>query len=72
MFDKAQIAEFVSALVYSGLGLVLFAITFLLIVKFTPFSVRKEIEDDQNTALAIIIGAVFIGTSIIIAAAIAS
>jgi putative membrane protein len=35
-----------------------------------PFSLRKEIEEDQNTALAIIIGSVIIGMSIIIAAAI--
>jgi putative membrane protein len=70
MFSKEQIAEFFSALTYSGLGLVLFALTFIVIVKFTPFSVRKEIEEDQNTALAIIIGSVFLGTAIIIGAAI--
>jgi len=39
-------------------------------VKLSPFSVRKEIEEDQNTALAIILGSVLIGLSIIIAAAI--
>ena len=33
-------------------------------------SVTKEIEQDQNVALAIIIGSVIIGMSIIIAAAI--
>ena len=35
-----------------------------------PFSIRKEIEDDQNTALGIVIGAVIIGLSLIISAAI--
>jgi uncharacterized membrane protein YjfL (UPF0719 family) len=39
-------------------------------VLVSPFSVKKEIEDDQNNALAIIIGALIIGISIIIAAAI--
>jgi uncharacterized membrane protein YjfL (UPF0719 family) len=39
-------------------------------VKIAPFSVKKEIEDDQNTALAIIIAGVLIGISLIIAAAI--
>ena len=35
-----------------------------------PFSIRKEIEDDQNTALGIVIGSMLIGIAIIIAAAI--
>jgi putative membrane protein len=59
-----------SALAFSGLGIVLFAIAFLVIVKVTPFSLRKEIEEDQNTALAIIIASVIIGISLIVAAAI--
>jgi putative membrane protein len=52
------------------LGLMLFGIAFFIIVKVTPFSIRKEIEDDQNTSLSIIIGSVFIGIALIIAAAI--
>jgi len=38
--------------------------------KFLPFSIVKEIEQDQNTALAIVMGSVILGISIIIAAAI--
>lgn len=60
----------VSALAFSALGLVLFAIAFIIIVKVTPFSLRKEIEEDQNTALAIIIASVIIGISLIVSAAI--
>lgn len=59
-----------SALSFSALGLVLFAIAFLIIVKVTPFSLRKEIEDDQNTALAIIIASVILGIALIVSAAI--
>jgi uncharacterized membrane protein YjfL (UPF0719 family) len=59
-----------SSLVYSGIGMVMFLIAFFLIVKIAPFSVQKEIEEDQNTSLGIIIGSVVIGLSIIIAAAI--
>ena len=44
--------------------------SFLVIRRYLPFSVTKEIEEDQNTALAIIMGAVIIGMSIIIAASI--
>ncbi|MDN5278293.1 MAG: putative rane protein [Clostridiales bacterium] len=58
-----------STVAYSVLGLVIYIVTFWLICKISPFSVRKEIEIDQNTSLGIIIGAVMIGLSIIIASA---
>ncbi len=58
--------------IYSLVGIVMMGIGFLLINFFTPFSVKKEIEDDQNTSLGIIIGAIIIGISIIIAATIMS
>ena len=60
----------VSSAVFAGIGLAVFAIAFFLMIKVTPFSVRKEIEEDQNTALAIIMAGVIIGISLIIAAAI--
>jgi putative membrane protein len=60
----------VSALAFSALGLVLFSVAFLIIVKVTPFSLRKEIEDDQNTALAIIIASVILGIALIVSSAI--
>ena len=60
----------VSALAFSGLGIVLFAIAFFIIVKVTPFSLRKEIEEDQNTSLAIIIASVILGIALIVSSAI--
>jgi uncharacterized membrane protein YjfL (UPF0719 family) len=57
-------------IVYSAIGIAMFALSFALIAKLSPFSIRKEIEEDQNVALAILIGAVILGLSIIIAAAI--
>lgn len=60
----------VSALAFSALGIALFAVAFMIIVKVTPFSLRKEIEEDQNTALAIIIGSVIIGIALIVSTAI--
>jgi putative membrane protein len=56
--------------VFVVLGLIVFALAFLIIAKASPFSVRKEIEDDQNVALAIVIAAVILGSALIIAAAI--
>jgi len=65
-----EFQDIVETFLYSGLGLFIFAFTFWLIVKISPFSIRREIEEDQNTSLAIIIGSVMIGLSVIIAAAI--
>ena len=56
--------------IFVALGLIVFAIAFLIVVLVAPFSVKKEIEEDQNTALAIIIGSLILGIAIIIAAAI--
>ena len=60
----------VTTLVFVALGLIVFALAFLVIAKAAPFSVRKEIEDDQNIALAIVIGSVILGSALIIAAAV--
>jgi len=60
----------ITTVVFVLLGLLVFALTFLIIVKATPFSVRKELETDHNVALAIVIASVILGTAIIIAAAI--
>ena len=60
----------VESIVYSLIGIVMFAASFLIIKLVTPFSLRKEIEEDQNTALAILIGSVILGLAIVIAAAI--
>ena len=60
----------VTTIVFVILGLIVFALTFLVIAKATPFSVRKEIEEDQNIALAIVIGSVILGSALIIAAAV--
>jgi len=60
----------VTTIVFVILGLIVFALAFLVITKAAPFSVRKEIEDDQNVALAIVIGSVILGSALIIAAAV--
>ena len=60
----------VTTLVFVVLGLIIFALAFLVIGVAAPFSVRKEIEDDQNIALAIVIASVILGSALIIAAAI--
>jgi putative membrane protein len=59
-----------STLVYALIGLGVFALALFVMDKVTPFSISKEIEQDQNIALAIIVGSVFVSLAIIIQAAI--
>jgi putative membrane protein len=56
---------------YTVFGMLIFGLGVWLMDKLTPFSIRKEIEDDQNTALGVVMGAVIIGLAIIIASGIA-
>lgn len=70
MLTAAALHTFLVTLAYTLFGLVVFGVAFWLITKLVPFSMRKEIEDDQNTALAIVIGAVILGLAIIIASTI--
>ena len=60
----------VSAVIYSAIGLVILTISIVLMSKLMPLPFWKEVEEDQNTALGIIVGSIVIGISIIIAAAI--
>ena len=62
--------QIVATLAFSVLGIILFALAFWIISKVSPFSLRKEIEEDQNTALAILIGSVIIGIALIVSAAV--
>ena len=59
-----------NAIVYATLGIVIFAAAFALIDRLTPYHLWKEIVEDKNVALAILVGAMSIGMCIIIAAAV--
>lgn len=65
-----QINSVVNAIVYAAIGIVIFAGSFLVLDKITPYNLWKEIVQEHNTALAILLGAMSLGLSVIIAAAI--
>jgi len=58
----------VTTLIFVFIGLVFFAVAYGVLSRMFP--IRKEIEEDQNAALGVVIGAIMIGIAIIIAAAI--
>jgi putative membrane protein len=62
--------QMLAALIYAAIGLVLFAVAFVVVDRLTPYSLWRELIDQQNTALAIVVGAVALGISIIVSSAI--
>ncbi len=58
------------AVLYSVVGFLVLLVAFYVVAAILPFSMRKEIEEDQNTSLGIILAAFIIGLSMIISAAI--
>ena len=70
LLTDLQLGPLLATLVYSVVGIIMFLVAFFIMDKLTPFSIRKEIEEDQNVALGIILGSVFIALAIIISSAI--
>ncbi len=58
--------EAIESVLFTCIGLFFFAVSFMVIAKLVPFSMRKEIEEDQNVALGVILGSVIIGIAIIV------
>ncbi len=63
-------ASMVSALIWAVLGLVIFGLAWLFFEKVTPYSLWKEIIEEHNTALAIVVGALAISLAMIVSSAI--
>lgn len=66
----ALVRHLLAALIFSLFGVFTLALCVWIMARISPFSLHKEIEEDHNTAAAIIVAAVLLGMSIIIAAAI--
>ena len=60
----------IATILYSFIGVGMFWISFLIIDKLTPYDLWKELVEQRNTALAMVVGAMCLGIAIIVAAAI--
>jgi putative membrane protein len=60
----------INALVFAFVGIFIFVIAFFIMDKLTPYHLWKEIVQEHNMALAILVGAISLGICIIIAAAV--
>jgi uncharacterized membrane protein YjfL (UPF0719 family) len=70
MLSEFHPGYILNALVYAALGILIFVGAFALLDKLTPYALWKEIVEDHNVALAVLIGAMSLGMCVIIAAAI--
>ena len=58
----------IGAIVYSGLGMVVFSAWFVLFDKLTPYDLWQEITVKQNRALATVLSGCAVAVGLIIAA----
>jgi len=70
MVGPVNIGFVINAVVFAFLGVAIFVVSFVMIDKLTPYHLWKEIIEEHNVALAVIVGAMSVGICLIIAAAI--
>ncbi|MBP7567536.1 MAG: DUF350 domain-containing protein [Burkholderiaceae bacterium] len=61
---------FIGSIVFALIGVLVFWLSFIVIDKLTPYNLWEEIVEKQNMALGMVVAAMSLGISIIVAAAI--
>ncbi len=69
-FEWLKPAAFFGSIMYAMIGVLVFWISFIVIDKITPYNLWEEIVEKQNMALGIVVAAMCLGISVIVAAAI--
>lgn len=70
MENIIHLKDLAGSVIYSLIGLILFGLAFFVFDRITPGKLWQEILEKQNTAAAIVVGALIIGISIIVGLAI--
>lgn len=68
--DWLRPAAFFGSILYALIGVLVFWVSFVVLDKLTPYKLWEEIVEKQNVALAIVVGAMALGISMIVAAAV--
>lgn len=63
-------AAFLGSILFALIGVAIFWLCFVAIDKLTPYKLWEELVEKQNLALAMVVAAMALGISIIVAAAI--
>jgi putative membrane protein len=68
--DPLSLRPIVAALVYSILGIVVFGVAFVVTDALTPYHLWKQLCEEKNTALAIVVASMALSIALIISSAI--
>jgi len=68
--DVLGLKSLLAALVYSLLGIGVFGVAFVVIDLLTPYNLWKQLVEEKNLALAIVVAAMALSIAIIVASAI--
>jgi len=68
--EMLPVQNVVNAVVFAALGILVFALSFVILDRLTPYHLWKEVVQEQNVAVAVLVGAMSIAIAIIIAAAV--
>ena len=63
-------AAFLGSILSAMIGVIVFWVCFVIVDKITPYDLWREIVEKQNKALGMVVAAMCLGISIIVAAAI--
>ena len=61
---------FFGSILYALIGVLVFWLSFIVIDKLTPYNLWEELVEKQNMALGMVVAAMSLGISLIVAAAI--
>jgi putative membrane protein len=70
MVEWFRPGAFVGSIVFALIGVAIFWLCFMIIDKMTPYKLWEEIVEKQNMALGVVVAAMCLGISLIVAAAI--
>ena len=65
-----NVSALINSIIFSVIGMTVFILGFFFFDRITPYHLWKQIVEEKNVALAVVVGAVSLGLSIIIAAAV--
>jgi uncharacterized membrane protein YjfL (UPF0719 family) len=68
--EALALKPILASILYALIGVAIFGLVFWIIDALTPYQLWKEMVEQRNTALAIVVGSVAISIAIIVSSAI--
>jgi putative membrane protein len=68
--DDIHIGSLLNAILFASSGLLLFGAAFLAVQKLSPFDLWKEILENRNVALAVLLAGIAVAMGLIVSSAV--